>query len=151
MGQHADQNKEILRELTAFWGDEKTAKEAMELLRQYGLIDEDGNVLTDWSGEITIQEESRPLTIAEARALSGGDVTVNSRPCAVSELKAALDGLETLGLLADNTPVTNWQLQVDGQDVAPAALEAVLGELDGPDGPGGGDPCGAGDPGGAGA
>ena len=102
-----DQNKEILRELTAFWGDEKTAKEAMELLRQYGLIDEDGNVLTDWSGEITIQEESRPLTIAEARALSGGDVTVNSRPCAVSELKAALDGLETLGLLADNTPVTN--------------------------------------------
>lgn len=121
-----DQNKEILRELTAFWGDEKTAKEAMELLRQYGLIDEDGNVLTDWSGEITIQEESRPLTIAEARALSGGDVTVNSRPCAVSELKAALDGLETLGLLADNTPVTNWQLQVDGQDVAPAALEAVL-------------------------
>ena len=121
-----DQNKEILRELTAFWGDKKTAKEAMELLRQYGLIDEDGNVLTDWSGEITIQEESRPLTIAEARALSGGDVTVNSRPCAVSELKAALDGLETLGLLADNTPVTNWQLQVDGQDVAPAALEAVL-------------------------
>ena len=51
-----DQNKEILRELTAFWGDEKTAKEAMELLRQYGLIDEDGNVLTDWSGEITIQD-----------------------------------------------------------------------------------------------
>lgn len=121
-----DRNKEILRELTAFWGDEKTAKEAMELLRQYGLIDEGGNVLTDWSGEITIQEESRPLTIVEARTLSGGDVTVNSRPCAVSELKAALDGLETLGLLADNTPVADWQLQVDGQDVAPAALEAAL-------------------------
>lgn len=121
-----DQNKEILRELTEFWGDEKTAKEAMELLRQYGLIDEDGNVLTDWSGEITVQEESRPLTIAEARALSGGDVTVNSRPCDLVDLKAALDGLETLGLLADNTPVTKWQLQVDGQDVAPAALEAVL-------------------------
>lgn len=121
-----DQNREILRELTAFWGDEKTAKEAMELLRQYGLIDEDGNVLTDWSGEITIQEESRPLTIAEARALSGGDVTVNSRPCAVSELKAALDGLETLGLLADNVPAEDWQLQVDGQDVAPADLEEAL-------------------------
>lgn len=121
-----DQNKEILQRLTEFWGDEKTAKEAMELLRQYGLTDEDGNVLTDWSGEITIQEESRPLTIAEARALSGGDVTVNSRPCAVNELKAALDGLEKLGLLADNTPAADWQLQVDGQDVAPAELEVAL-------------------------
>lgn len=128
-----DQNKEILRELTAFWGDEKTAKEAMELLRQYGLIDEDGNVLTDWSGEITIQEESRPLTIAEARALSGGDVTVNSRPCAVNELKAALDSLETLGLLTDNVPAEDWQLQVDGQSAAPAALEAALAAGQEPD------------------
>lgn len=93
---------------------------------QYGLMDEEGNLLTDWSGKITIQEESRPLTITEARALSGGDVTVNSRPCAVSELKAALDGLETLGLLADNTPVAHWKLQVDGQDVAPAELAAAL-------------------------
>ena len=32
-----DQNRQILEELTAFWGDEKTAQEAMELLRQYGL------------------------------------------------------------------------------------------------------------------
>ena len=31
-----DQNRQILEELTAFWGDEKTAQEAMELLRQYG-------------------------------------------------------------------------------------------------------------------
>ena len=38
-----DQNRQILEELTAFWGDEKTAQEAMELLRQYGLIDEEGN------------------------------------------------------------------------------------------------------------
>ena len=121
-----DRNKEILQRLTEFWGDEKTAQEAMELLRQYGLMDEEGNLLTDWSGKITIQEESRPLTITEARALSGGDVTVNSRPCAVSELKAALDGLETLGLLADNTPVAHWKLQVDGQDVAPAELAAAL-------------------------
>ena len=30
-----DQNRQILEELTAFWGDEKTAQEAMELLRQY--------------------------------------------------------------------------------------------------------------------
>ena len=37
-----DQNAEILQELTAFWGDEKTAQEAMELLRQ-NLSDLTGN------------------------------------------------------------------------------------------------------------
>ena len=30
-----DQNEAILRELTEFWGDEKTAQEAMESLRKY--------------------------------------------------------------------------------------------------------------------
>ena len=120
------QNQEILRELTEFWGDEKTAEEAVKLLRQYGLIDKEGNVLTNWSGTITIQEESRPLTIGEAWELAGGDVTVNGRACTVERLKEALDNLASLGLLADNTPVAGWQLQVDGQAVAPAELSAVL-------------------------
>ena len=96
-----DQNRQILEELTAFWGDEKTAQEAMELLRQYGLIDEEGNILTDWSGKISIQEESRPLTIGQARAMSEGDVTVNGRACGLAELNAVLDGMERLGLLVE--------------------------------------------------
>ena len=121
-----DQNEKILRELTEFWGDEKTAEEAIKLLRQYGLIDKEGNVLTDWSGTITIEEESRPLTIGEAQELAGGDVTVNGRACTVDQLQDALDNLASLGLLADNTPVADWQLQVDGHAVAPAELSAVL-------------------------
>ena len=119
-----DQNEKILRELTEFWGDEKTAEEAIKLLRQYGLIDKEGNVLTDWSGTITIEEESRPLTIGEAQELAGGDVTVNGRACTVDQLQDALDNLASLGLLADNTPVADWQLQVDGH-------ECRLGRLDG--------------------
>lgn len=129
------QNEAILKQLKAFWGDEKTAQEAMELLRQYGLIDEDGNVLTDWSGTITIQEESRSLTIGEARALSGGEVTVNGHPCSVTELKEALDRLEALGLLVDNVPVADWQLQVDGQPVSPAHLAEVLDSWTAPENP----------------
>ncbi len=121
-----DQNRQILEELTAFWGDEKTAQEAMELLRQYGLIDEEGNILTDWSGKISIQEESRPLTIGQARAMSEGDVTVNGRACGLAELNAVLDGMERLGLLVDDVPVAHWQLQVNGQSVAPAELSAAL-------------------------
>ena len=116
-----DQNRQILEELTAFWGDEKTAQEAMELLRQYGLIDEEGNILTDWSGKISIQEESRPLTIGQARAMSEGDVTVNGRACGLAELNAVLDGMERLGLLVDDVPVAHWQLQVNGQSVAERA------------------------------
>ena len=60
-----DQNEAILRELTEFWGDEKTAQEAMELLRKYNLMDENGNILTDWSGTITIEEEARGLTFSD--------------------------------------------------------------------------------------
>ncbi len=48
----ADRNEEILSDLTAFWGDERTAAEALDLLKEYGLVDENGHVLTDWSGEI---------------------------------------------------------------------------------------------------
>ena len=121
-----DQNEKILRELTEFWGDEKTAEEAIKLLRQYGLIDKEGNVLTDWSGTITIEEESRPLTIGDARTMTEGDVTVNGSACVLSELKAMLDRMEQLGLLVDNVPAADWQLQVDGQTVPPIALSAAL-------------------------
>ncbi len=121
-----NQNQEILERLTEFWGDDKTAQEAMELLRQYGLIDGDGNVLTDWSGEIAIQEESRPLTLAEAREMKEGSVTVNGRTCDLSELNESLDALEALGLFDGTAVVADWQLQVDGQTVAPSGLETAL-------------------------
>ncbi|MBE5056856.1 S-layer homology domain-containing protein [Pseudoflavonifractor sp. DSM 107456] len=123
-----DQNQEILESLTEFWGDEKTAKEAMELLRTYGLIDEEGNVLTDWSGTMTIQEKGRSLTIAEARTMSENNVTVNGRACESTELKAVLETMEKLGLLVGDVPAAEWQLQVDGQSVAPAGLAAALSE-----------------------
>ena len=34
--------------------------------------------------------------------------------------------MEALGLLAEGAPLADWRLQVDGEDVAPAQLEAAL-------------------------
>ena len=65
------QNERILEQLEALWGDEATAEEALALLKQYGLVDEDGNVITDWSGELYLEEDPRPLTLAEAAAMAG--------------------------------------------------------------------------------
>lgn len=127
-----DQNQAILENLIEFWGDEKTAEEAMELLRTYGLIDAEGNVLTDWSGTITIREESRPLSITEVRALTAGEVTLNSRACGIADLKAALDAMEKLGMLANDVPMKDWQLQVNGQPVVPADVEAALADVETP-------------------
>ena len=36
--------------------------------------------------------------------------------------------MEALGLLAEGAPLADWRLQVDGEDVAPAQLEAALAQ-----------------------
>ena len=38
--------------------------------------------------------------------------------------------MEALGLLAEGAPLADWRLQVDGEDVAPAQLEAALTQAD---------------------
>ena len=143
-----DQNEVILQELTAFWGDEKTAQEAMELLRRYNLIDEDGSILTDWSGTITIEEEARALTFSDAMDLTSGTVTVNGRACDAAELNAILRQMEAMGLLADGQIVADWQIEVTDeaetadeletppavkvldQEVDAAALQEITGFLE---------------------
>lgn len=122
----ASHNREILAALEELCGSEDEARYYYDLLDEYGLLEENGDLFTNWSGVITIQEDSTPLTIAEVRAMTEGNVTVNGRACSVTSLNAALDQMEALGLLADNAPVTDWQLQVDGQGVAPAELAAAL-------------------------
>lgn len=118
-----DQNEAILRELTEFWGDEKTAQEAMELLRKYNLMDENGNILTDWSGTITIEEEARGLTFSDAMALTSGTVTVNGRACDTAELSAVLRQMEAMGLLADGQIVADWQIEVTDEAETADELE----------------------------
>ena len=120
------QNERILEQLEALWGNEATAEEALALLKQYGLVDEDGNVITDWSDDIWLQAEPVPLSFGEAMDLSEGTVTVNGRTCDAGELRQALEAMEALGLLAEGAPLADWRLQVDGEDVAPAQLEAAL-------------------------
>ena len=62
------ENQAILEQLRALWGDDATAEEALALLEQYGLVDEDGTIITDWSGKITLQAEPEPLDFAGALA-----------------------------------------------------------------------------------
>ena len=119
-------NQEILTALENLCGSKDEAQHYYALLDEYGLLDEDGGLFSNWSGVITIQEKSRPLTIGEARTMTEGDMTVNGSACVLSELKGMLDRMEQLGLLVDNVPAADWQLQVDGQTVPPIALSAAL-------------------------
>lgn len=93
-----DQNDEILREVTAFWGDEKTAQEAMDLLCEYGLIDEEGNVLTDWSGEIYIHDgdEPRHTSVEELTALLEDETVSRDTVITVDGTEITLGGFETI-------------------------------------------------------
>ena len=122
-----DNNAALLAQLEELWGDSATAQEVLDLLEQYGLVDEDGNILTDWSDKIYIRE-GRGLTFSQAMALSDGEVTINGAgtPCNARALGSALAQLVRLGLLNGDTLTTDWQLRVDGQAAAPAQLAAAL-------------------------
>lgn len=42
-----DQNKQILEQLRALSGNEATAEQILAMLKEYGLVDEDGTIRTD--------------------------------------------------------------------------------------------------------
>ena len=126
------QNERILEQLEALWGDEATAEEALALLKQYGLVDEDGNVITDWSGELYLEEDPRPLTLAEAAAARSGAVTVNGHAAQAREVAEALSQLEELGLFDGAALTADWQLAVDGVSTAPADYAAVRSQWEAP-------------------
>ena len=127
------QNERILEQLEALWGDEATAEEALALLKQYGLVDEDGNVITDWSGELYLEEDPRPLTLAEAAAARSGAVTVNGHAAQAREVAEALSQLEELGLFDGAALTADWQLAVDGAPTAPADYAAARSSWEAPE------------------
>ena len=120
------QNERILEQLEALWGDEATAEEALALLKQYGLVDGDRNVITDWSGELYLEEDPRPLTLVEAAAARNGAVTVNGHAAQAREVAEALSQLEELGLFDGAALTADWQLAVDGAPTALADYVAAL-------------------------
>ena len=115
-----DQNEYILEQLQELWEDDVTAEQAMDLLRKYGLIDSKGNVITDWSSELYLEEDPQPLTLVEAAALRSGAVTVNGHAAQAREVADALGQLEELGLFNGEALTADWQLAVDGAPTAPA-------------------------------
>lgn len=66
-----DRNAEILQELTDFWGDEKTAEQALSLLQENGLVDENGTPQTDWSDSLILRDSSgeRSVTTEELQQM----------------------------------------------------------------------------------
>ena len=131
----SSRNREILAALEELCGSRDEARYYYDLLEQYGLLDEDGDLFSNWSGIITIREDSRPLTIPEVGAMREGNITVNGRACSAAALNAALDQMEALGLLPGDAPAADWQLQVDGQSVAPGSLRAALEAWQAPEAP----------------
>ena len=126
------QNEYILEQLQSLWGDGATAEQAMALLRQYGLIDSRGNVITDWSGDLYLEEDPRPLTLAEAAAMGRGTVTVNGHAAKAQDVADALAQLERLGLFDGAALTADWMLTVDGAPTAPADYAAARSQWEAP-------------------
>ena len=89
----SSKNEQLLSQLQSLWGDDSTAEEALKLLKEYGLVDEKGNVVTEWNGEIRLDGRDDALTLDELSALSeSGEVTddttvtVDGTPITVKDL-----------------------------------------------------------------
>ncbi len=85
-------NREILDMLTDIVGSEAEAEEYYNRLQQYGLMDEDGNLLYNWD----IEMDGRKITIDEIRDILAGDydpakyVWVDGTPVSLDDLKTMI-------------------------------------------------------------
>ncbi|MBQ5970396.1 MAG: cadherin-like beta sandwich domain-containing protein [Clostridia bacterium] len=85
-------NRQILQALTEIADNEDTAREYYNILQQYGLLDEDGNAVENWS--VTMRGED--VTLEEIRALLAGDydpqelVWVDGTPITLENLNTIL-------------------------------------------------------------
>lgn len=62
-------NREILNALTDMAGSEKEAEVYYDVMQQYGLLDEDGNAVENW----TITMDGKDITLDELREVLAGD------------------------------------------------------------------------------
>ena len=110
-----DQNDKILQELKEFWGDDKTAQEAFDLLKKHNLIDENGNLKTDWSKEIKIIKEKQTVPFSEIETLDNQTVySVNNRASTGEIIKQYYNQLNKFGLITNNV----WVIKIDDAEVS---------------------------------
>ncbi len=110
----AEENEEILEELSAFWGDDPTAEKAMELLQDYGLVDEEGNLVDDWGNKISLRTPERHLSLEELAELDeDAEILMDGEETSMKSLRSHVEQMEELGILEQE----DWQLRIDGRSV----------------------------------
>ena len=89
----AGYNKQILRELTEAAGSEDEAQAFYDVMENYGLLDEDGNLLESWP----IQLHGRDITLDKLRELLAGDydpediIWVDDLPVTLENVKTIIE------------------------------------------------------------
>lgn len=87
------QNKEILNALTDVIGSETEAETYYNVMEQYGLLDEDGNLAENWS----IEMNGKDVTLDELREMLDGDydpdayLWVDGMPVTLDDVKTMLE------------------------------------------------------------
>ena len=90
LGNTPEQNASLLEKLESFTGE--SAEEAQQLLDSLGLLDEDGNLITDQ----TIDLDGKQYTLEEMEALLADPSTDLTRVAQVDGVPIALQDLQTI-------------------------------------------------------
>lgn len=90
LGNTPEQNASLLEKLESFTGE--SAEEAQQLLDSLGLLDEDGNLITDQ----TIDLDGKQYTLEEMEALLADPSTDLTRVAQVDRVPIALQDLQTI-------------------------------------------------------
>lgn len=102
-GQSPEYRQEIIDALAGIVGGEEKAQDYYRMLQDYGLLDEDGNILNDWY----IEKDGRQISLDEIREILAGDydpqdvVWVDGAPVALEDLKTMIDIEDYLAYVKD--------------------------------------------------
>lgn len=94
IGNSPEQNEQLLADLKEITGSSASAEQAMAQLRDMGLLDEEGNIITDES----ILVDGSPMTLAEVERMLeepgtdlGKEVTVDGQTLTLSAIRTMLE------------------------------------------------------------
>lgn len=102
-GQSPEYRQEIIDALAGIVGGEEKAQDYYRMLQDYGLLDEDGNILNDWY----IEKDGCQISLDEIREILAGDydpqdvVWVDGAPVALEDLKTMIDIEDYLAYVKD--------------------------------------------------
>lgn len=137
-------NEEILGELKELVGSEDEAQTYYELLQQYNLLDEDGNMVESWE----IRMDGEDITLDELREILAGDydaehyITVDGTPMTLGDVATAIQIEDYISYLRETYySGTEWtteqqaslaslmdQIDEEGIQLLSADDESLLGE-----------------------